>query len=87
MATVSESEAVKLAEAFLAQRQGKPKHGQLLQVSHKPLTSGPNNSGTFHVAFAYAGPPVRKDAVPPRDHPTVVLVDDITGECKVMLWL
>lgn len=87
MATVSEGEAVTLAEAFLARTRGKKKHGQLSLVRHKPSAEGPDNSGTFHVEFAYAGPPVAKGARPPLDHPTVVLVNDVTGECKLMFWL
>jgi hypothetical protein len=87
MSTVSKEQAVALAETFLAGKRARGTYGHVTGVTHMPPSSIHESSGTFHVEFAYTGAPVRKGAVPPRDHPTVVLVNDRTGECKVMLWL
>jgi hypothetical protein len=86
MTIISEEQALALAESFIANSPVKRKCGQFSSVKHKPR--GTNEmAGTFYVEFAYAGPPVKKGACPPLDHPTIVLVNDCTGACKIMLWL
>lgn len=86
MTTISEEQAVALAEGFLASKPVRRKCGQITAVRHQ-RGGAHEEAGTYCVEFAYAGPPVKKGAVPARNHPTVVLVNDRTGECKVMLWL
>jgi hypothetical protein len=45
----------------------------------------------YRVEFAYNGPPIPADVLaassPRPDHPTVVFIDDQTGECRLMYWL
>lgn len=92
MPNISEQNAVTRAEAFIAERRTIHPCGPLQAVSHKPADDKirrytGRDSGSYHVEFAYSGPPVRKDSFPRRDHPTVVVVDDETGECSIMKWL
>jgi len=87
MRTISSEQAVALAEAFIADKRAKYKCGNFLSVKHVPGKAQTHEAGTFYVEFAYSGPPVRQITTPPRDHPTVVLVNDENGECEVMYWL
>lgn len=84
--TVSQEHAVTLAEEFIAQIRVELRCGKFSSVRHKPR-SDTDEDGAFYVEFAYAGPLVRKKATPTRDHPTVVIVNDRSGECRLMYWL
>ena len=92
MPKITQQKAVEKAEAFIAERRAAHPCGAFQTVEHKPSDektrrySG-RESGTFYVEFAYSGPPVLKLSLPRRDHPTVVIVDDETGECRIMRWL
>ncbi len=87
MPTISSEQAVVLAESFIADKRTKYKCGDFISVKHAPAKAQPSETGTFYVEFAYAGPPVHQGSTPPRDHPTVVLVNDESGECRVMFWM
>ncbi len=87
MAALNLAQATALAEAFLRARRGRAPVGALTSVGHVPARAGHEGAGEYHVEFAYAGPPVRRKANPPRDHPTVVIVNDETGACSLMLWM
>jgi hypothetical protein len=84
--------AIQLAEAFIANQRKKLRCGAFQSVKHIPTHDeiGRNRGhyrGTFYVRFAYKGPKPRILSHPREDHPTVVLVDDETGECSIMAWM
>jgi hypothetical protein len=86
MPRISQEQAVALAKAFVA---AKPRLqcGALASVKHSPPASPDKGHGQYHVEFAYAGPPVEQVTRPRRDHPTIVFVDDETGDCRLMYWM
>ncbi len=92
MPKITQQEATLKAESFIAARRDDHLCGALQKVTHKPPNEKTKRytgreSGSYYVEFAYAGPPVRQHSLPHRDHPTVVIVDDESGECSVMKWL
>lgn len=85
---ISSEQAIVLATNYLASKRSESERGPFSSIRHrdgKSFASG--SSGTYYVEFAYAGPPVKTKTTPPRDHPTVVLVDDETGACRFMMWM
>jgi hypothetical protein len=92
MQQVTEQQAIEKAQAFIVERRAKYPCGALQGVRHKAVDDRTKRytgktSGTYYVEFAYAGPKVKGHSVPAQDHPTVVLVDDESGECSVMMWM
>ena len=92
MPQISQQQAVEKAEAFIAGRRAAHPCGAFQAVKHKAGDKKTKHytgreSGSYYVEFAYSGPPVRKPSLPRGDHPTVVVVDDVTGECSIMIWL
>jgi len=87
VATITSDQATALAEAFLKAKRGGSPLGELASVKHGAPRSPESGYGEYRVEFAYAGPPVRQGTTPPRDHPTVVFVNDATGACQLMLWM
>lgn len=87
MPKISQEQAVALAEAFLDAKRPRPQCGRLASVTHSPAGSQGRSRGQYRAEFAYAGPPVTQLTHPRRDHPTVVFVDDETGECRLMYWM
>lgn len=84
---ISPEEATEYAEIFIADKRQRYRCGVFASIKHHPSRNGEDASGTYYVEFSYAGPPVRIRTTPPRDHPTVVLVNDQTGQCEVMYWI
>ena len=84
MKRIEELEAVRLAEEFVSASKSSLTCGALTSVKHKAVNM---ESGTYYVEFAYAGPTTAIDTTPPRSHPTVILVDDLSGSCRLMRWL
>ncbi|MDQ8192683.1 hypothetical protein [Roseibacillus persicicus] len=90
--SIDELEAIELAARYIAENRDPTDYGEMTAVSHKPpITSGRNytgqTTGSYYVEFAYVGIPVPQDSIPRRDHPTVVVVNDDSGECTFMLWM
>lgn len=86
MPTISPEQAAALAEAFVAARPTR-RCGTVSSVTHTPAGPERKDGGRYRVEFPYAGPPVRQKTLPPRDHPTIVFVDDETGKCTLMYWM
>lgn len=92
MQQIAVQEAIEKAQAFIAERRTKYPCGDLQEVKHKAGDEKTKRytgttSGTYYIYFAYVGPKVKGHSVPRRDHPTVVCVDDETGECSIMMWM
>jgi hypothetical protein len=87
MSPISSEQAVALAESFISDKRAKYQCGDFLSVKHVPGKAKAHEAGTFYVEFAYKGLPVGQRTTPPRDHPTVVLVNDENGDCRVMFWM
>lgn len=91
MTLILQAEAVRRAEAFIAEHRKKYRCGAVQSVRHVPLDERDRKSGrtegSFYVKFEYRGPKPKVLSLPRRDHPTVVLVGDVTGECRIMMWL
>lgn len=85
MPTITSDQAVALAKSFLDTKRRASPTGPLSSVRHS--TSSEKGAGRYRVEFAYAGLPVKQKTTPPRDHPTVVFVDDESGVCQLMMWM
>jgi len=94
MERISESRAVELARAFVAEA-GLGHCGDVRHSFHMPFeflksvgaTSKRSKSGHYVVSFTYTGPPCPPEwegMVPAWDDGTSVTVDDLTGKCEVM---
>jgi hypothetical protein len=94
---IGEQQAIELATVFVAHRG--PACGPITEVMHHNDPPTKNFVGRiqspgksyYRVEFAYSGPPISAAVIaatdPPPDHPTVVFVNDQTGECRLLYWL
>lgn len=92
MRHVTEQQAIEKAQAFIDERRAKYACGALQGIRHKPADENTKpytarSGGTYYIEFSYAGPMVKGHSIPRRDHPTVVLVDDESGKCSIMMWM
>jgi hypothetical protein len=87
MPTISLNEAVTKAEAFIATRRAQYPCGALQAVNYEPANERDTarKSGIYRVEFACSGPPVHASSHPRRDPPTIVIVNDETGECSILV--
>jgi len=84
---ISEEQAIALATSYFSSKRRESERGALTAVRYREAKLASEKSGTYYVEFAYAGPPVKVRTTPPRDHPTVVMVDEENGACTFMMWM
>lgn len=84
---IDEEQAIALATTYLTSKRSETERGPFTSVRHRGPKLASEKTGTYYVEFAYVGPPVKVRTTPPRDHPTVVLVDDQSGACSFMMWM
>ena len=87
MPTISLKEAVTKAEAFIATKRTQHPCGALQAINYKPAheRETARKNGIYSVEFASSGPPVQTSPHPRRGQPTIVIVNDETGECSIEL--
>src|SRR6186713_3225712 len=87
MPTISLKEAVTKAEAFIATKRTQQPCGALQAINYEPANERDTarKNGIYSVEFACSGPPVHTSSHPRRDPPTIVIVNDETGECSIEL--
>jgi len=86
MPTISLKEAVTRAEAFMAERAQHP-CGALQAINYEPANGrdSARKNGSYSVEFTCSGPSVQTSPQLRREPPTIVIVNDETGECSMEL--
>jgi len=92
---ITEAEVCELAEAFIKDKRAAYKCGARCDVKHISSEMYQEaqvavDHGTCLVSFEYTGPPINPEYLvsdPPPDAPTTVCVNDLTGECEILMRL
>jgi hypothetical protein len=87
MPTISLKEAVTKAEALIATKRTQHPCGALQAIHYEPANGRDTarKNGTYRVEFFHSGPTAHASSHPRGNPPTVVLVNDKTGKCSILV--